>query len=78
MTRLARSLCHSAHSSSDDFTENDEENTIPYRNRSLAWTNRYRTLIPYEKARQEAISMGFYSKEEWDEYVSDGKKYHGP
>ena len=73
-TRLARPLCQS----SDDMTENDEENTIPYRNRSLAWTNRYRTLIPYEKARQEAISMGFYSKEEWDEYVADGKKYHGP
>ena len=51
----------------------------PYKNRSLAWTNRYRKLIPYESARSRAISLGLRSKAEWDEYQKDGECHeHGP
>jgi hypothetical protein len=40
--------------------DDDEECQQPYRNRSLAWTNRYRTLLLYEQARQKVIGMGFF------------------
>ena len=60
----------------EDDTEMTEEN--PYGGRSLAWTKRYRKLITYERARQRAMSLGLRSKEEWDEYIEDGKMEHGP
>ena len=45
----------------------------------MAWTNRYRRLIPYEVARQRAMSLGLRSKQEWDEYIEfEGNKEHGP
>lgn len=62
----------------DDDEDDDESQLLqqPYRNRSLAWTNRYRTLLPYEQARAKVIAMGFYSKLDWDDYIADGS--NGP
>lgn len=61
-----------------DDDDDDEENTTAYGNRSLSWTNKYRKLLPYEYARKSVMALGLRSKEEWDEYLEDGKKYHGP
>ena len=60
--------------------EHNEQNIVnkAYKNRSLAWTRRYQKLIPYERARKCAISLGLNSKNEWDEYIQDGKKEFGP
>ncbi|KAI2500496.1 hypothetical protein MHU86_13987 [Fragilaria crotonensis] len=60
----------------DDDDDDDTQSLQPYRNRSLAWTNKYRALLPYEQARSKVIAMGFYSKSDWDDYVSDGS--NGP
>jgi hypothetical protein len=60
------------------WEEDDEVFQQAYGNRSLEWTNKYRRAIPYEKARQAVMNLGLRSKEEWDEYVADGKVYHGP
>ncbi|KAL7461714.1 hypothetical protein ACHAXS_002128, partial [Conticribra weissflogii] len=57
--------------------DEDEEEETAYRNRSLAWTKRCRTLLPYDQARRSVIRLGLRSKEEWDEYVSNGKPSHG-
>lgn len=58
----------------DDDNDDDHEPTIkPYRNRSLAWTQRYRKLNPYEKARARVISFGHRSKDDWDEAASSGQ-----
>jgi len=64
----------------DGGSDNDdyEENEKPYGNRSLAWTQKYRKLFPYEYARTTAMNLGLRSKNEWDEYLADGKVYHGP
>ena len=58
----------------DDYDDDDETTTIkPYRNRSLAWTIRYRTLNPYEKVRARVINnFGHRSKDDWDEAMSSG------
>eukprot|EP00569_Conticribra_weissflogii_P016665 CAMPEP_0171402378 /NCGR_PEP_ID=MMETSP0880-20121228/8513_1 /TAXON_ID=67004 /ORGANISM="Thalassiosira weissflogii, Strain CCMP1336" /LENGTH=215 /DNA_ID=CAMNT_0011917037 /DNA_START=75 /DNA_END=722 /DNA_ORIENTATION=- len=61
----------------NDHDDDDEENETAYRNRSLAWTKRYRTLLRYDQARRSVIRLGLRSKEEWDEYVSNGKPSHG-
>eukprot|EP00316_Scyphosphaera_apsteinii_P003982 CAMPEP_0119338164 /NCGR_PEP_ID=MMETSP1333-20130426/95506_1 /TAXON_ID=418940 /ORGANISM="Scyphosphaera apsteinii, Strain RCC1455" /LENGTH=113 /DNA_ID=CAMNT_0007349379 /DNA_START=225 /DNA_END=563 /DNA_ORIENTATION=+ len=37
------------------------------------WRKRYRKLLPFEEARRTVQGIGFTSKEEWDEWVSDGK-----
>lgn len=55
-----------------------EEEPKAYGNRSLSWTEKYRKLFPYEYARRQAMSLGLRSKEEWDDYLADGKVYHGP
>jgi hypothetical protein len=55
--------------------EIDQTAQTAYGNRSLAWTNKYRKLFPYENARATAMSLGLRRKEEWDEYLSDGKCY---
>lgn len=62
----------------DEEGEEEEEVQQAYGNQSLEWTNKYRSVIPYEKARQAVMDLGLRSKEEWDEYVADGKVYHGP
>lgn len=62
----------------DDDDDSDDEGQTAYGSRSLAWTNRYRKLLPYEYARAAAMDLGLRSKEEWDEYLLDGKVYHGP
>ncbi|KAL7575959.1 hypothetical protein ACA910_000751 [Epithemia clementina (nom. ined.)] len=63
----------------DDDDNDDEDSAISYKRRSLAWTRRYRKLIPYEKARLRAMSLGLRSVDEWDDFLQDGKVYqHGP
>jgi hypothetical protein len=61
----------SMEATSDD-DEEEEEHLTPYRNRSLTWTNKFRTLIPYETVRRKVIGMGFYCKQDWDEHLQDG------
>ena len=57
----------------NDYDDDDDETIKPYRNRSLAWTIRYRTLNPYEKVRARVINnFGHRSKEDWDEAMSSG------
>ncbi|KAL7547226.1 hypothetical protein ACHAWF_010548 [Thalassiosira exigua] len=52
----------------------DNDPTIkPYRNRSLAWTIRYRKLNTYDKVRARVIGFGHRSKDDWDEAVSNGQ-----
>ena len=53
----------------DDDDDDDGPSLQPYRNRSLAWTNKYRALLPYEQARSKVIAMGFYSKSDWDDCI---------
>lgn len=63
----------------DEVTdEEDDDVQEAYGNRSLEWTNKYRSVISYEKARQSVMDLGLRNKEDWDEYVADGKRYHGP
>lgn len=62
-----------AHDTSNHDIEEDEIPVKPYRNRSLAWTMRYRKLNPYDQARARVISFGHRSKEDWDEAVSSGQ-----
>lgn len=63
----------------DDVNADADENNSPYKRRSLAWTNRYRRLIPYESARARAMGLGLRSKAEWDEYQENGESFeHGP
>ena len=57
--------------------ENDEDERKAYGGRSLSWTQRYTKLIPYEKARQSVLRLGLQSKEEWDDYILNGKEFHG-
>ncbi|KAL7495539.1 hypothetical protein ACHAWT_007235 [Skeletonema menzelii] len=58
----------------NDSGDGDDDVTIkPYRNRSLAWTKKYREAIPYEKARARVISFGHRSKSDWDDAVSSGQ-----
>jgi hypothetical protein len=63
----------------DDIDDdNDEATNTAYGRKSLAWTNKFRTLFPYETARRSVMDLGLRNKDEWDEYVADGKPYHGP
>jgi hypothetical protein len=77
-TRSMSIRCSSLGSSSDrkdevdtDF-DDDDDDIKPYGNRSLAWTKRYRKLLPYEEARKRVLSFGHRSKEDWDECVENG------
>lgn len=54
----------------------EEDVPKPYRNRSIAWTQRYRSVVPYDTARKWVMELGLRSKAEWDEYVEDGKVFH--
>lgn len=65
-------------SKSNECEDDDDNDDTAYGNRSISWTRRYRRLIPYEHARKSVMKLGLRSKEEWDEYVADGKKSHGP
>lgn len=61
-----------------DYFEGDEEeepSSGVYRNRSLAWSRRYRRLLPYDWARREAMKLGLRSRDDWDDYLADGKCY---
>lgn len=58
--------------------EESDECVIAYKRRSVAWTRRYQKLIPYEKARSRAMSLGLRSADEWDDYLGDGKYQAGP
>ncbi|KAL3765965.1 hypothetical protein ACHAW5_011362 [Stephanodiscus triporus] len=57
----------------EDYNDEDEPAVRPYRNRSLAWTLRYRRLNPYDKVRARVISFGHRSKDDWDDAVSSGQ-----
>ena len=37
------------------------------------WSARYRKLLPFAEARKTVRSIGFRSKEDWDEWVAEGK-----
>ena len=52
-----------------DPDDEEDEQIRPYRNRSLAWTKRYRKLNPYEQVRKRVIGFGHRSKDDWDEAV---------
>jgi hypothetical protein len=56
----------------DDDDDDEDGDIQPYGSRSLAWTKRYRKLIPYEKCRQRVIRFGHRNKADWDEAVSSG------
>lgn len=49
-----------------------------YGSRSLYWAQKFRKLFPYETARTSVMELGLRSKAEWDEYVENGKEFHGP
>eukprot|EP00439_Symbiodinium_sp_Y106_P085116 s82_g27.t1 len=38
------------------------------------WRKRYRRVLPFDEARRCVQAIGFGSREEWDEWVSEGKK----
>ena len=57
----------------EDDDDYDEPKVRPYRNRSLAWTLRYRKLNPYITARARVINFGMRSKEDWDDAMSSGQ-----
>lgn len=59
--------------SKNNYDDDDEQTVKPYRNRSLAWTNRYRKLNPYEKVRARVIHFGHRSKDDWDDAASSGQ-----
>lgn len=61
-----------------ETTEDEADQEEAYGKRSLSWTRRYRRLLPYESARKSVMELGLRSKQEWDEYVQDGKVFHGP
>ncbi|KAL3938847.1 MAG: hypothetical protein SGBAC_006324 [Bacillariaceae sp.] len=61
-----------------DIIDGDDDPLItPYGNQTLAWTKRYRKLVPYENARWTAMKLGLRSKEEWDDIREFGKAFHG-
>jgi protein tyrosine phosphatase len=74
--RQDQKITNSRNEDDDDDDDDESDAQLPYRNRSLAWSNRYRNLIPYDQVRTKVIAMGFYSKDDWDEFISDGK--NGP
>jgi hypothetical protein len=68
-----------AASGDDESGEEDMDVEAPaYGNRSLSWTRRYRKLLPYEFARKSVIRLGLRSRDEWEEFLADGKKALGP
>jgi hypothetical protein len=52
----------------DDDDDDDDIMVKPYGNRSLAWTKRYRKLIPYHIARGQAMAMGMSTKDEYQRW----------
>jgi hypothetical protein len=62
----------------DDDDVDDEAPRRAYGNRSLQWTERYRRVLPYERARKIAMSLGLRGKEDWDDLLADGIVFRGP
>ena len=52
----------------DDEEDDDDETIKPYGSRSLAWTKRYRRLIPYHVARAQAVAMGMSTQEDYQRW----------
>lgn len=80
--RFIKSNCYAigkdiSHEDDEDNIKDDDDyddpKIRPYRNRSLAWTLRYRKLNPYITARARVINFGMRSKEDWDEAMSSGQ-----
>ncbi|CAJ1949009.1 unnamed protein product [Cylindrotheca closterium] len=61
----------------EEEDDDDDPLITPYGNQTLAWTKRYRKLVPYEAARLTAMKLGLRSKEEWDDIREFGKAFHG-
>lgn len=38
------------------------------------WRKRYRRVLPFDEARRCVQAIGFGNREEWDEWVAEGKK----
>lgn len=60
----------------NDYEDDEDDDDVaikPYRNRSLAWTKRYRQLNPYERVRKRVLGFGHRSKSDWDDAVSSGQ-----
>lgn len=57
--------------------EVDDDEVVAYLDRSLAWTKKYRRLVPYESARRTAMRLGLRSREEWEDIRQFGKAFHG-
>lgn len=77
----ARLRCRSTGGNDEKEEEDDDDDDPPpqaYGNRSLSWSQKYRQLLPYEYARKTAMKLGLRSPDEWDDYLADGKVYHGP
>jgi hypothetical protein len=65
--------------SSIEGDDNDDDDAPKaYGNRSLQWTERYRRVLPYGRARQIAMSLGLRGKEDWDDHLEDGIVFRGP
>jgi hypothetical protein len=65
-------------SAEEEDEDDDEEAPKAYGNRSLKWTERYRRVLPYERARLIAMSLGLRGKEDWDDHLEDGIVFRGP
>jgi hypothetical protein len=80
VTKTMIHLIHSDEEEGEDEEPNDDDvhEQSAYGRKSLGWTRKFRKLFPYETARRSVMDLGLRSKEEWDEYVSDGKPQHGP
>ena len=63
--------------SNDDSPDDADDDITPYRNRDLAYTRKYRRLVPYKAARLTAMRLGLRSKEEWDDIRQFGRAFHG-
>jgi len=68
---------HLTNGNDTSFIGGNDDGVIPYKNRTLAWTRRYRSLVPYESARLTAMRLGLGSKEEWEDIREFGKAFHG-
>jgi hypothetical protein len=52
----------------EEEDDDDDETIKPYGSRSLAWTKRYRRLIPYHVARAQAVAMGMSTQEDYQRW----------
>ncbi|KAJ8600168.1 hypothetical protein CTAYLR_001934 [Chrysophaeum taylorii] len=56
-----------------DITGNLPASPADVRSRRPQWRRRYRKLLPFQEVRKAARSLGFTTKDDWDDWVNDGK-----